>query len=467
MTVLQPWCVLCLLANDPAVDRASELALAASVEPERAQRRVRELVALGPRMGGTKSGDAAAEYIAKALREIGLDVCVIDDPEKNAYQPLSWKLTARKLGSESAPRALDRAWPWLFSPDCKGSVELALESRAGVAWLTDKVMRGESNAAAVLVDGSVTLDGSFPRPHSVREGSKQACFGISREEGVLLRDWLASGAVVQIDFELDGEARKSGPKTVVARLPGAEASAQSWTAPYFLFCAHGDSDSGGPGADDNASGVATVIEIATAWKRAIDSVQAPPPAREVRFAVWGSEIFSTNAYLKSRVPSEGALLGVINYDQSGFGSGADQLNVEPDDLPGNVGLVRALAAVLADFAPKDAEKPGDFPARWATNKSLGGTDSYCFSSSSYFKEGQLPSVTVFTSAWGSPDEHKKTAGMPGESWREREHVSVDYDLYYHSAGDTPENTTDKEPWNMAWCARVGMIGAARYLAELK
>ncbi len=37
-------------------------------------------------------------------------------------------------------------------------------------------------------------------------------------------------------------------------------------------------------------------------------------------------------------------------------------------------------------------------------------------------------------------------------------------LAEYSAGDTPENTTDKEPWNMGWCARVGLLVARRVVA---
>ena len=36
-----------------------------------------------------------------------------------------------------------------------------------------------------------------------------------------------------------------------------------------MYCAHGDSDAGGPGANDNASGVAVVLEMARAWSGAI------------------------------------------------------------------------------------------------------------------------------------------------------------------------------------------------------
>jgi hypothetical protein len=434
------------------------------VDAVRAQVRVRELVALGPRMGGTRSGDAAAEYVAKAFGELGLEVRVVETPERRAWQPLAWTLSARVEGSKDEPRKLERAWPWQNSPDAKGSALLALESTDAVAWLTERAGRGASNAAVILATRPTNADGSWPVPGRLRDGAVQPCFGIARPEAELLRGWLDSGAKVRVDFELDSETRTAPIRTVVARLPGRRGG-EAWKAPYFLFCAHGDADSGGPGADDNASGVATVLEIATAWKRAIDA-GASAPAHEVRFAIWGSEIESTRHFLETRVPADGELLGVINYDQSGFGSGTDQVNVEPDDLPGNVALVNALVSVMRERAPKDASTPGDFPARFATNKSLGGTDSYVFSGSELFKTRSLPSVSVFSSAWGAAGEHKRTGGMLGESWQERDKVSVDYDLYYHSSGDTPANTTDKEPWNMAWCARVGMLGAARYLESL-
>jgi hypothetical protein len=452
------------LATQVAPRADAESALWSRVDAGRAQRRVRELVALGPRMGATRSGDAAAAYVAAAFAELGLEVQVVETPERSAWQPLAWKLSAQRLGSDEPAHALERAWPWQNSPDAKGSAELALESQSGLAWLTERAGRGASGAAVILATRPTNADGSWPVPGRLRDGASQPCFGISKDDDQLLRRWLDAGAKVRIDYELDGEARQAPVRTVVARLPG-RAGGAAWKAPYFLFCAHGDADSGGPGADDNASGVATVLEIASAWTRAIDS-GSPAPAREVRFAIWGSEIDSTRHYLETRVPQDGELLGVINYDQAGFGSGADQVNIEPDDLEGNAALVRTLLAVLAERAPKDATTPGEFPARYATNRSLGGTDSYVFSGSELFKSKQLPSVSVFSSAWGAAGEHKRTAGMPGESWRERDKVSVDYDLYYHSAGDRPENTTDKEPWNMVWCARIGLLGAARYLESL-
>ncbi len=443
---------------------AKERELAALVSEERMQERVRELVKTGTRMGGTSSGERAARLLEKSFRDAGLDVRVVEDREKWCHEETSFALVARRLGGDETTLKLEHAWPFGFSPSAHGKVELALDSKSGGACLVEHFARDQdaSKCALWLVDGETTRDGSYPIAHDLKAGDSNSApvFGISKREGETLRTWLASGAKVELEFSLESVIKKGKPRTVIARIPGAN-SKTAWKDDYLLFCAHGDSDSGGPGADDNASGEAVVVEVALAWSKAIAEKQCAPPPREVRFAIWGSEIFSTDDYVENRA-SEGQVLGVVNYDQAGFGSGADQLNVEPDDLPANVALVSSLLAVLGDHVG-DAH----FPAHWATNKSLGGTDSYVFSELANFREKLRPALTLFASAWGEPAEHPRTPKMKGESWRERELVSIDYDNYYHSAGDTPANTTDKEPWNMGWCARVGWFGAERWLELAK
>ena len=78
---------------------------------------------------------------------------------------------------------------------------------------------------------------------------------------------------------------------------------------------------------------------------------------------------------------------MLNFDQAGYGSGADRVHVEPDDVPANAPMVRTLFAVLSDHAPPEAsEGHGAFPREWASVRSLGGTDSYVFSASPAFRE---------------------------------------------------------------------------------
>ncbi len=439
-----------------------ETRLAALVDEAAMQREVRELCRLGPRMGGTESGARAAAYLRERFEKLGLEVRVVEDPPRWCHAETAWSVVAVR-GEERRP--LTSAWPYGFSPSSKGRARLTKESATGVVLLSESAPRKlekSSAPALVLVSANTTLDGAYPRISHLREGPDNPCavFGLSRPDAQWLEAALAKGEALEIEYSLEAEIAEKSPLTVIARLPGRGASAAPWTADHLLFCAHGDSDAGGPGADDNASGEATLLGIAGAWKKAIDAKLIEAPAREVRFAIWGSEIHSTR-HLLANGDKEGAVLAVINYDQAGFGSGADQFNIEPDDLAANVPMVRTVLAVLADHGGREG-----FPKQWATNKSLGGTDSYVFSGSKLFKENSRPSLTLFTSAWDKPDEHKRTEGMPGESWRERDLVRVDYDNYYHSAGDTPENTTDKEPWNMGWCARIGWLSARRSLEEL-
>lgn len=447
-------------AEQPRTEEVQrESKLAELVDEAAMQQLVRELCQLGPRMGGTASGERSAKFILERFKAIGLDARIVEDPPRWCHSETSWSVVAVR---DKDRRVLASAWPYGFSPSAKGSARLSREAAAGVAHLVEKLPRrakdNPPSPALVLVSGNTTLDGAYPRISHLREGTENPApvFGLSKPDAAWLDGALAAGEV-RIEYALEAKIEKASPRTVVARLAARDSKAAAWTDAHLLFCAHGDSDAGGPGADDNASGIATLLGIASAYKRGIDAGIVTAPAREIRFAVWGSEIHSSR-HLLARGDLDGKLLAVLNYDQAGYGSGADQFNIEPDDLPANVPMARVLLALLQDHGGK----PG-FPKRWASNKSLGGTDSYVFSQSELFKSGARPALTLFTSAWDSPAEHPRTPGMPGESWRERDKVNVDYDNYYHSAGDTPENTTDKEPWNMGWCARIGMLGARRFV----
>lgn len=448
---------LLLLLATASTDLEAERALAARVSDLRARDAVRSLVTFGPRMGGTPSGERAAAWLDERFEEMGLATVVREDPKKRCHWEERWSVVAHIEGRE--PLTLERATPWGFSPSARGRAPLTLEPEAGGVWLSEdrsRPRRGAPSPAVVLMDGVTTRDGEWPLCRSIR-GDTPA-FGLSRKEGAALREALAAELEVEVEFELVATLAERSPRTVVATIPAREGAAPG----HLLYCAHGDSDSGGPGANDNGSGEAIVLEIARAWSSAIAAGALPAPPREVRFAVWGSEIHSTRAYLEEYAEHETRpVLAVINFDQAGFGSGAEQLNVEPDDLPANAPFVHLCAAVLGDHAGTEG-----FPARWATNKSLGGTDSYVFSGSRTFRREARPAVTLFTSAWDKPDQHPRTQGMPGESWSDRDVVTVDYDVTYHSAGDTPENTTDREPHNMGWCARVGLLAGLRWLEGL-
>ncbi|HKB16279.1 MAG TPA: M28 family peptidase, partial [Planctomycetota bacterium] len=307
-------------------------------------------------------------------------------------------------------------------------------------------------AALVDGDGVPDSDYSFLHPLSGSAGDVPV-FAISAREGERLRRALQAGSPIEIRFSLDARVSESSPKTVLATIGGRD------RARSILFCAHGDADSGGPGADDNASGVAVVLEIARAFSAAARRGEIAAPPCDLRFAVWGTEIHSTRAFVeRERAAGRSvALSAVLNFDQAGFGSGDDALFVEPDDVPRNETLVRSILGVALDHRGEEG-----FPSRFTSNRALGGTDSYVFQRG----EDGPPSVTVFTSAFGSPSFVEPTPGFPraGE-WGAK--IRVDHDRFYHSSGDLPENTTDLEPSNMGWCARVALLGALRAAPDLR
>ncbi|HKY33145.1 MAG TPA: M28 family peptidase, partial [Candidatus Polarisedimenticolia bacterium] len=454
---------------------AAEREVAARVSREQALAFVRELVALGPRMGGTPSGDRAAESVARRLAALGLSVERIDDPETPFHVEHSW--------SASLPEgSLPSAWPYGFSPSLPESVlPLALPATlevppgpghpaAGAAVIVPRRSPGayaravERGARAVLVDpgeepGRFT---DWAPILELPEGEGRApipVFAFSARDGRRLRE-AAGRPEPSVTLSLRSTIGKGRPRTVLATLPGAGARGGE----IILVCAHGDSDSGGPGADDNASGVAALVEVARAlsWAAAAGLLPGSRPA--VRFAVWGAEIHSSRAYAASRPGEMARHAAVINYDQAGTGAERDALYYEGNDVPWNEPLLRTLEQVARDHAGE--------PGFWAVHTSvptLGGTDAYVFLPREHKGMGivaeRIPSTTIYTSAWDAPTLLDQTPGWTSAGWPERGKLFVDYSKYYHSSGDRPEVTTEAEPYNMERCARLAALGIMRLMGS--
>jgi hypothetical protein len=436
---------------------AAERALAASVSETRMVETVRRLVGFGTRAYGSPSNHDAAAWLSGAFREAGLEVMVRQDAPRDWYQPVSCEIRILGDAGTGGGSVLKTSWPFTGAASAKGEAKLALEATAGAVCLTSTNPTPESTAGctAVLFDGRATASG-WPTVGRVRGTWAIPVFAISPRESKPLRDRLAAGQTVRISFALEAKKGNAPGETVVATLPGKDRSK------YILFCAHGDSDSGGPGANDNASGVAIVLEIARAAAAAVKSGAMPQPAWDLRFASWGGEISSAREYTAAMDKDSSRLEAVFNFDQSGFGASKDALYVEPDDVPVNNGIIALVRAVM-----KDHLGARGFPEHAASIKTQGGTDSYVFQNTRTPGATLYPAVTLFISAWDRERAQPVTEGFPPLNWYAEEKagmVTVDGDPFYHSVGDTPANTTDAEPFNMGWCARVGLLSCLRLMA---
>ena len=453
-----------------SADRSGEEAFASAVADAELRRYVRELVAFGPRMGGTPSNDKSAAYLGAFFEKQGLDVAIQEDPAALAHWESSWRVTLEDGA------VVESAWPFGFSastggvregklllvedlaravpaPEWKGRI---IYTPSGVGRAYAAIVKSGHLPAAILSsspnDPTRYIDWSRLSSLPASDSNPVPAFSVSYVDGRTLASAAQAGRTVRVSLE--STIREGRGKTVIATLRGEDASR------YYLVCAHGDSDSGGPGADDNASGVATVMEIARVYASLVASGKVPRPKHSIRFAVWGAEYRSARAFIEREGDKLEGLLGVLNFDETGTGAERDAIYFESNDVPWNEPMLRTFEAVAGDYAGR-----AGFWTEYTTNPSQGGTDSYAFLPRQYKGTGQtslqIPSTTIYTAAWDKLAELDQLAGWESKGTPDPKKLKIDYSLYYHSSGDTPENTTDREPQNMVRAVKVTGIALMR------
>ena len=416
----------------------------------------------GNREGGTRSGDNAVAYLTQEFKHMGLKTEILDDPEQLTYTSEYWTIDADR------PIALKGAFKnsWLagFSPSMrKTNVRVVRVPPDG------NLSKIDVDSAAVLVDlnnagrlydrlaelgaaclitwaepqSKAYMNSAFIENLPAREHNPIPVFDVSRNCVHALLKVLDSKRDVIISFSSKTRIKKGRSKSVIATLAGRSAK-------YFIVCAHGDSDSGGPGADDNASGESGVLEIARVLSSLKHSRQIPTPDSSIKFIIWGSEYESSENFVKVHGDSLSEIVGVLNFDEIGTGATRNCIYFEGNDQRINSQILKTLQKIGEDYVGKKS-----FWREATTNPSQGGTDSYVFLPNYLGRLGvrvvEIPSVTVYTAAWQQPKTLYQPKEWRSKAWKgETDSVCIDYSLYYHSSMDIPATTTDQEPYDMVW-----------------
>lgn len=450
-----------------------ERAFVNAVSTQRLLAQVRDLVRFGPRTGGTKSGDRAAAYLVEQFRKAGYVPVVEKDAKRLAFELKNWNL---KIQSPSSLRSLIRnEWVGAYSPTVPNTTarvayfdqpenaapkELKNKALLIDAMVSNKAYRRLADAGVrCLLLTSPNLEGAYSEWAMISdlpESQKNPIplFNLSRNNGNILKKALKDSLDVVVNFVVRSATDSASPRTVLATLKGESES-------YFLICAHGDSDSGGPGADDNASGVSAVLETARILNNLVQNGKLPKPKYSLRFAIWGTEIFSTEGYLERHADEIPNIAGVLNLDEVGTGASRNCLYFESNDVDYNEHILRTLEAVGEQFAGKKG-----YWAESTTNPSQGGTDSYVFFPRYLHRmklpEVKIPAITIYTGAWNELKALPQTPGWSSKAWKGHpDTVYVDYSAYYHSSLDVPATTTEKEPFNMSGAVKALGIGLLR------
>ena len=165
------------------------------------------------------------------------------------------------------------------------------------------------------------------------------------------RELLLAGYYVERhEFEWAGVRGEN----VIVELPGTSDD-------VIMLGAHMDSVAAGPGINDNASGVAALLEIAEHLR------EGPRPHFTVRFAFWGAEEggpFGSSAYVDALVPEELArITAYLNLDMLASPNAVRFVYDEAGAAPGSEELTDAFGAAFDEaglaWEPIDLEGDSD------------------------------------------------------------------------------------------------------------
>jgi carboxypeptidase Q len=325
-----------------------------------------ELTAIGPRVTGSSAYQRAAEWAADQFRAMGLT--------RVAFEPFTiergWeRVSARGRITAPMDRSLHVAsLGWMpstpeggFDADVVALDSFSLDTLATRGALHGRIVllpdgdppgdpataaRTRSALAVALraagVLAMLSPDSDADNDLSARGFSFSTVIGvlpaaqIGRDDAQLIRDLAARGPV-HVALELINRITPAAATVVnvIADIPGRERP-QEWV----LVGAHLDSWDFGSGAQDNATGVAMVLEAA----RAIAALKQPP-RRSIRFALWGGEEqgqLGSTAYVRAHESELDRLVADLNADA---GTG----RVIGWTAPGRGDVIRALRPLTQDF----------------------------------------------------------------------------------------------------------------------
>src|SRR6267142_4895019 len=360
--------------------------LAGELSGETAKRNL-EGIARFHRQRGSEGFRSAAELVAERARAYGLsDVAILEFPADGKIfygtqrsRP-AWDAESGELWDVSANRRLAsiEAEPVVLAEDS--------ESAEVNATLVD-VGQGtkESDYASKNVKGKLVLTSSQPGAvqelavgklgaagivsfaqnqktawwgedeNLVRWGHldtfsphKTFAFMVSLKTARELRERLGKGEEIRLRATVKAGQHPGNYQIVTATIPGADAQLKD---EEIAFSCHLDHQR--PGANDNASGCVTILEVARALQKLIREGKLAKPARTLRF-LWPPEIEGTTTLLNARPDLAARIKAVVHMDMVGGGpvsKAVFHVTRGPASLPS---FIHDVAWAFADFVNQES-----------------------------------------------------------------------------------------------------------------
>jgi aminopeptidase YwaD len=138
-------------------------------------------------------------------------------------------------------------------------------------------------------------------------------FMVSLKTARAMREQLARGEKIRLHAVVKAGQHPGNYEVVTATIPGADPKLKE---EEVAFSCHLDHQR--PGANDNASGCVTILEVARTLQKLISNGALARPARTIRF-IWPPEIEGTLALLNGKAEFAPRIKAVIHMDMVGGG----------------------------------------------------------------------------------------------------------------------------------------------------
>ncbi len=299
---------------------------------------------IGVRWAGSDAERRSAQYIADRFKEYSLT-----DPRMEEFELQSWECRRSSLTVAGVDRWSLHVRPCMFCPPLKLTGQV-VDVGWGMPHELAVIPAGRLQDAIVLIDVGfepfaerITFNTRLKAlaeagvraaiTASTTDGRQTADFSVSdwrddnpcsiplpvvqtsREDGARLRRGLSTNSTVTV--HVDAEFQPGQSCNVVGDFVGSE-----WPQETLMLSAHHDTTTDSPGANDNAAGVAVLLETA----RLLSSLQQEigvRPARTIRFVSFGAEeqiLQGSTAFVRRHYGPDVPPRLVINLDEPGAGN---------------------------------------------------------------------------------------------------------------------------------------------------
>lgn len=416
----------------------------------------------------------AAEAVASRAREYGLqNVRVERFPQS---QPM-WdevaaglsvvvpesRQVATVLAQHSADADITAQLVEPSSGNLRGKIVLT-DREPGDAWQS----LGARGPAAVVSAAPGEFFGRRTPPDAILWGMvarDKVALMISPHSGDELRSLLKRGPVT---VHLQAKAKRATPGAigmVMGEIAGAGGG------PDLVLAAHLDHQK--PGANDNASGSGTLLELARTVNRLIATGKIPKPRRTLRFW-WTTEVESEQAYFRQHPEDAHHILLSLVLDQAGGERGAENNLIvvkNPEWLPSYADdLIENVAEYVKDrYAPAEHEPDPLAVAEGGSHQSLRTaywdyqeiTDEVAFES----RERGIPGIALAVPSLDLIHTNLDTADRLDPTWMKRAALlTLAPALYLANAGHAEASALAEVVFRRAGARLAGSDDPSRDLA---